>query len=235
MNAVRLFAVAALAAALAAPVGAGGPAGHQGHAGHAGADPDPHAAHRAAVRAAEAAPPEAPADTSAPAVPDVVLVDQDGREVRFPDLVDGRVVAVNFVFTTCTTICPPMGATFGRLQRDLAEGLAERLGEEVHLVSVSVDPVVDTPARLAAWADRFGRRPGWTLLTGERSRVDRVLRALGAFTPEKEDHAPLVLVGDDRTGRWLRVYGLAGPDRVAAALERVTAEDGAAEPAGGAR
>lgn len=176
---------------------------------------DEHAHHRAMLEQGAASNGGAES-VRAPDVPDTVLVDQDGEEVHFyRDLVEDRLVAINFVFTTCTTICPPMGATFGRLQ--------ERLGEDVTLISVSVDPTIDTPARLSSWSAKFGRRPGWTLVTGDKGRVDTVLKALGGFTPEKEDHAPLVLVGNDRTGEWLRVYGLAGPKSIEQALDRVRA------------
>lgn len=204
-----------LAVALAVPLGV--PA-----AVAAGDPPDPHAHHRAQAAAPAPSPAEAAEGAEAvrpPQIPDAILVDQSGREVHFlSDLVADRVVAINFVFTTCTTICPPMGATFGRLQ----ERLGERLGAEVELISVSVDPVIDTPERLRAWGETFGREEGWTLVTGDKGQVDAVLKGLGAFTPEKEDHAPLVLVGNERTGEWLRVYGLAGPKAIEDAIDRVT-------------
>ena len=121
-------------------------------------------------------------------VPDVSLVDQDGKAVHFySDLVKDRVVAMNFVFTTCTTICPPMGATFAKLQKLLA-------GKDVQLISVSIDPATDTPERLKAWAGKFGAGPGWTLVTGDRNEVTRLLKALGVYTAAVGDHSPLVLL-----------------------------------------
>ena len=138
-------------------------------------------------------------------IPDVELVDQDGRKVRFyTDLVKGKVVAVNFVFTTCTTICPPLGATFARVQKELA-------GRDVHLISISVDPATDTPERLKAWAAKFHAAAGWTLLTGPKPKVDELLGALGAATASPSDHTPTVLVGNDAAGQWTRAYGLARP------------------------
>ncbi|HSS78257.1 MAG TPA: SCO family protein [Thermoanaerobaculia bacterium] len=142
-------------------------------------------------------------------VPDVSLIDQDGRPVHFySDLVKDKVVAMNFVFTTCTTICPPMGATFAKLQKLLA-------GKDVHLISVSVDPATDTPERLKAWAGKFGAAPGWTLVTGDRNEVNRLLKALGVFTAGVADHSPLVLLGNDAAHRWTRAYGLAPPAKLA--------------------
>jgi protein SCO1 len=141
-------------------------------------------------------------------IPDVELLDQDGHAVRFyTDLVKGRTVAVNFIFTTCTTICPPLGATFARLQRELGE----RAGRDVHLVSISVDPATDTPERLKAWGAKFHAAAGWTLVTGRKPQVDELLRALGAASASPQDHSPTVLVGNDAKGQWTRAYGLARP------------------------
>ncbi|HEX7317707.1 MAG TPA: SCO family protein [Pyrinomonadaceae bacterium] len=141
-------------------------------------------------------------------IPDVELLDQDGRKVRFyTDLVKGKVVAVNFIFTTCTTICPPLGATFARVQKELGE----RAGRDVHLISISVDPATDTPERLKAWGAKFKAAAGWTLVTGPKPQVDELLRALGAATGSPSDHSPTVLVGNDAVGQWTRAYGLARP------------------------
>ena len=113
-------------------------------------------------------------------IPDLRLLNQKGEEVRFfSDLVADKVVAMNFIFTTCTTVCRPMGAIFAKLQRQLGE----RAGRDVHLISVSVDPVTDRPERLKAWAKQFGAGPGWTQVTGEKSDVDKLLKSLEVFTP----------------------------------------------------
>jgi protein SCO1 len=142
-------------------------------------------------------------------IADVTLVDQDGNDVRFSDLVAGRTVAMNFIFTTCTTICPPMGANFSKLQKLLGEDAT------VEMISISVDPVVDTPQRLKAWGAKFGRAPGWTLLTGSKGEVDRLLKSLQVFTPDKDDHSPIVLLGNAATGEWTRTYGLTAPEQLA--------------------
>ncbi|HKV10617.1 MAG TPA: SCO family protein [Thermoanaerobaculia bacterium] len=153
-------------------------------------------------------------------IPDVPVMDQDGNTVRFySDLVKGKVVAVNFVFTTCTTICPPMGANFARLQKILGE----RAGQGVHLISVSVDPSTDTSERMKAWGAKFGAGPGWTLVTGDRNEITRLLKALGVYTPDINDHSPLVLVGNDPKGQWTRAYGLAAPAKVAELIDGVAA------------
>lgn len=194
---------------------------HAGHGEEHGDHGDDHAAHRAML--------EKGSDTGAEAVsgfdiPDVPVRTQDGDELRFySDLVEGRTVAVNFIFTTCTTICPPMGANFGRLQ----EELGGRLGDDVHLISVSVDPVTDTPPRLKAWAAKFGAREGWTLVTGRRGEIEDLLKALEVFNADIREHSPVVLIGDDARGEWTRAYGLAGPSELAAIVDRVQGNAGA--------
>jgi len=206
-----------LAFALALAVGLAG-------APSAGAQHDEHAAHRAMMQGAAPDPVEEVAGLS---IPDVEVVTQDGETVRFySGLVEDRVVAMNFVFTTCTTICPPMGAIFGQLEKRLGD----RVGRDVQLISVSVDPTTDTPERLSAWAARFGRTPGWTLVTGDKPTVDALLKSLQVFTPDFEDHAPIVLLGNDARDEWTRAYGLAPPERLAEILDELTAGD-----AGGAR
>lgn len=152
-------------------------------------------------------------------VPDVTVLDQNGQRLHFyRDLVQDKVVAINFIFTTCTTVCPPMGAIFGNLQKLMA---APSAGSDVRLISVSVDPVTDTPERLKAWSAKFGARPGWTLVTGDKASIDKLLISLGGFTPDKRDHAPLVLVGNDRTGKWTRMYGLSPAKRIESVIEEM--------------
>lgn len=154
-------------------------------------------------------------------IPDVTLLDQDGREVRFyTDLVKGKVVVINFVFTSCTVVCPPLGANFGRLQYMLGE----RLGRDVHLISVSTDPETDTPARLRDWGARFGAKPGWTLVTGEKAELDRVLLALTGDTTRKGAHSAVVLVGSDARGELTQAYGLAPPARLVKLVEDLSGQ-----------
>jgi cytochrome oxidase Cu insertion factor (SCO1/SenC/PrrC family) len=137
-----------------------------------------------------------------------MLKNQHGKEARFyTDLIKGKLVAINFIFTTCTTICPPMGANFAKLRT--------LVGEDVHLISVSVDPKTDTPERLKTWSEQFQAKSGWTLLTGSRRDVDGLLKALGAFTADKWDHTPVVLIGNEATGQWARANGLAAPTKLA--------------------
>lgn len=153
-------------------------------------------------------------------IPDVRVRTQDGADkLFFSDLVEDKVVAMNFVFTTCTTICPPLGANFGKLQ----ELLGDKAGRDVHLISVSVDPVTDTPERLKAWGDIFGAGPGWTLVTGDKDQITRLLKSLQVFTPDIRDHSPVLIMGNAAENEWTRAYGLAAPTELAGMLEKLVA------------
>lgn len=193
-----------LLAALALPANAAAQDPHQHHQHHAPPPADPDKTEKA----------------DGLKFPEVSLVDQNGRAVDFyDDLVKNRVVAINFIFTSCTTICPPMGATFGQVQKLLGD----RAGRDVHLISVSVDPATDTPERMKTWSQRFGTTQGWTLVTGERNEVTRLLKSLGVYTPNINDHSPLVLVGNDARGEWTRAYGLAAPAKLVELLDGMAA------------
>ncbi|HEU4391351.1 MAG TPA: SCO family protein, partial [Blastocatellia bacterium] len=164
-----------------------------------------------------------PASTKGAVIPDIPVLDQDGRSLHFySDLVKGKTVAINFIFTTCTTICPPLTATFRRVQQELGS----KLGTDVALVSISVDPNTDVPARLKAFSAKFDARPGWTFVTGSKLEIDRLLRSLNAYVPDKIDHTPIVLVINDNVGYWTRSYGLTP----AGTLVKVISEAAARRP-----
>ena len=139
-------------------------------------------------------------------IPDAHLVNHLGEKVHFSELIAGKVVALNFIFTTCTTICPPMGANLTALKREMADKVASG---ELAVLSISIDPVTDTPERLKAWSSKFNPGEGWTLLTGEKSEVDGLLKGLKVFAPLIEEHAPIIIMGKQGTGHWVRTNGLA--------------------------
>ena len=151
-------------------------------------------------------------------LPNVMLVDQDGRSLRlYDDLIKDATVAVNFIFTSCRTICPPMGAQFAAIEKLLAE----RKNSEIRLISISIDPINDTPQRLKEWRDQFHGGENWTLLTGKPDLVETALKAMEVYTAEKTDHSPFVLLGNDRTGQWLRTSGFASPEEILTSLNKL--------------
>ncbi len=166
------------------------------------------------------------ASAQQPRMRETSVLDQDGRKLSFyADLVKGRTVAINFIFTSCTTVCPMLAANFSKVQGDLAEKDAN-----VRLISISVDPVTDTPERLKQFAQRYHAGPGWTLVTGSKGEIDALLGALGISVQDKMEHTPTVLVGNDAAGYWRRVDGLASSDVVLRTLREAAARPVAQSP-----
>ena len=181
---------------------------------------DPHAAHRQKA-------PEQPTAASK-YFTDVELLDQDGKSVRFySDVLKGKTVVVNAFFTTCTSVCPPMNRNMEKIQ----EALGDRVGKDVFLVSVSVDPATDTPPRLKEYAQKFHARPGWTFLTGKKENVDWALYKLGQYVQNKDDHKTVIIIGNERTGLWKKAFGLARADELIAVVNSVADDKG--EPKAG--
>jgi protein SCO1 len=148
-------------------------------------------------------------------VPNAQLINQDGKKVNFHDLIKGKVVALNFIFTTCKTICPPMGVNFTGLKKLMDNKIKSA---ELVMLTLSIDPDTDTPERLKAWSKRFNAGPGWTLLTGKRDNVYELLKSLGVYSAVKEEHAPLVLLGKEGSDNWIRTNGLSDPKQLANTL-----------------
>ncbi len=151
-------------------------------------------------------------------IPDVEVLDQNGNQLRFySDLIKGKTVVINFIFTNCTTICPPLAATFARVQKEMGD----KVGRDVHFISISVDPLTDTPERLKAWGAKFKAGPGWTFVTGDKQEISKLLSALGASVARREDHSPAVIVGNDLKGVWTRTYGLAKTTQMVELIQNV--------------
>jgi protein SCO1/2 len=160
---------------------------------------------------------------------DVELLNQDGKPMRFyTDVLKGKTVVVNAFFTTCTSVCPPMSRNMAKVQ----EALGARVGKDVLLVSISVDPATDTPERLKDYAQKFHAGPGWVFLTGKKENVDWALYKIGQYVEEKNDHQTVWIVGNEATGLWKKAFGLAKSEDLIKIIEDVANDKG--EPRAGA-
>jgi len=149
---------------------------------------------------------------------DVELMDQDGRTLKFyTDVLKGKTVVINALFTSCTNVCPPISRNFERIQ----QALGERLGKDVFLVSITVDPETDTPAKLKDYAQRFHARKGWSFLTGKKENIDAALYKLGQYVEEKSQHKTVIIIGNESTGLWKKAFGLAAAEDLIALVEEV--------------
>ena len=136
-------------------------------------------------------------------LPDVKLIDQYGNKISTATLLEGEdPVMLNFIFTSCTTICPVLSATFSQVQKQYNSELAG-----VKMVSISIDPEYDTPARLKDYAQRYNAQQDWTFLTGDLDTVVELLNAFDAYRGDKMSHTPLTFLRQSNTSPWLRLEG----------------------------
>jgi len=165
-------------------------------------------------------------------VPNVLLRTQHGATVRFyDDLVKGKVVLINFFFTSCTTICPRTTDNLKKVQT----ALGEHLGRDVVMISMSVDPRADTPAVLERYSERYGAKPGWYFVTGRMEDINLVRRRLGVNRDggDKTQHTGLLVYGNDATGQWAATPAMADPAVIARSVLRlVPARPSTARPPG---
>lgn len=170
------------------------------HSAHGDDGDDPHAHHRAMMQ-------QEGYKRSEHEYPlgDFELVDMRGQKTTFKEAVScGKPVMVNFIFTTCTTICPVMSAIFAQVQNELGTE-----SDKVCMVSISIDPGHDTPDRLLTYAERFNAGPQWTFFTGSEKDIIAVQKSVDVYRGNKMNHEPTTLLRRAEGGPWLRVDGIA--------------------------
>jgi len=141
--------------------------------------------------------------------PNVELITHEGKKVRFyDDLIKGKVVAIELMYTTCKYNCPLETARLVQLQKMLGD----RMGKDVFFYSITIEPDIDTPQALKAYAEKYHIGPGWTFLTGKEADIKLISKKLGLDSlPDVNDpdgHTPHLLIGNDATGLWMRNSGL---------------------------
>lgn len=158
------------------------------------------------------------ATLAAPQWPDIEVLDQNGQRHRFvSDLLRGKVVAINFIFTGCATVCPPQTA--------LLRAARERVGaqaRDVRFISISVDPRADSPRELSAYAQRFGidanAQPLWSFVTGRPQDIERLLAAFDIRAGAPQEHASMVWIGNLAAQSWTRQSAVNTPEAIAEGL-----------------
>lgn len=148
--------------------------------------------------------------------PNVQLTTQHGEPVRFyDDLVKGKIVAINLIYTTCKYACPLETARL----RQIYKLLGDRMGKDVFFYSITIDPDHDTPAVLKEYARQYDVGPGWFFLTGNRGDIDQISKRLGLAPPpdptNPDGHIPTLLIGNEVSGQWMRTSALAAPSSLA--------------------
>jgi protein SCO1/2 len=151
--------------------------------------------------------------------PNVPLITQDGKVVRFyDDLLKGKSVAINLIFSNCEDACPLETARLVQLQRLLGD----RVGKDIFLYSITIDPKRDTPEVLKAYAKKFGAGPGWLFLTGKEDDIRLVAKKMGLSsiedTASRDGHGTSLMVGNEPTGQWMRNSAVDNPKFLAATI-----------------
>jgi protein SCO1/2 len=153
------------------------------------------------------------------AIPDLLVLDQNGKERRFySDLIKNKVVVLSFFFTSCVSVCPAMNLALSKLQTNLAD----RLGKDVFIVTVTKDPETDKPPHLKAWGKALGVKPGWTMVTGEPSVIAKIVRDFTGDRLGKDAHNTIFILGSDRTGNWTDISGYATPEELRQQIDTLT-------------
>ncbi|MDH4612552.1 SCO family protein [Pseudomonas sp. BN102] len=162
--------------------------------------------------------------------PDVTLYTQDGRKVKFyDDLIRGKVVTFNMMYTQCTGKCPTMTANLRQLQ----QLLGDRAGRSVFMHSITLQPLLDTPDVLKAYAEKYRIGQGWQFLTGDPEDIEAVRFSLGFYDIDPEidrnltSHTGLVRMGNDNYQRWTMAPALTGSQHILSTLNHVDREWGA--------
>ena len=155
-------------------------------------------------------------------VPSVNLTRDDGKVVRLAEeMNDGRPVVLNFIFTTCSSVCPLLSQVMAQFEHRLG---TDR--DKVHLMSISIDPEEDTPARLRAYAHKFRAGPEWQHYTGTREASIAAQRAFDVYRGEKMEHTPVTLVRAAPGQPWLRIDGFVTPDQLYEQYQRLLMRTG---------
>ncbi len=151
-------------------------------------------------------------------IPDVTLVNQDGKKVQLKSLLEAdHPVIVDFNYGTCTTICPVLSVGFLNLQKKVTAS-----GGKVKLVSITIDPENDNPKILKEYLQRYRAKPGWDFLTGSRADINTVMRAFDAYIPDKMSHYPINIIRSPKDGSWVRLFGIMSSKEFMEEYQQVT-------------
>lgn len=181
----------------------------------ASAAADPHAHHRHMMQSANYE-----RSVHSYQLPDRVLVDNNGQEMSLAQQLDAeKPVMLNFIFTTCTTICPVLSASFYQVRLELGE---EK--QQLQMISITIDPEYDTPERLQTYAERYKADAGWKFLTGEFEDIVAVQKAFDAYRGSKSNHEPLTFIRAPGADSWVRLEGLASASDIVQEYHGLVAE-----------
>lgn len=152
--------------------------------------------------------------------PNVPLLTQDGKAVRFyDDMIKGKVVLIQLVSTDCNKFCSTITSNLVKAQQELQR----QLGDRVVMLSLTVNPELDRPQALRLYARRYGVKKGWHFLTGTRADVDLIRRKLGIYDPDEKstEHLAVLTIGNEPQGQWVAIPALSAPQEIVRTARRM--------------
>lgn len=176
------------------------------------ADIDPHAHHKAMMKNKNSA----KLSTQKYNIPKLTLMDKMGIKTPTDKLFNNdKTVVVNFIFTTCNTICPVMSGTFSQLDKHIA-----KTDKDVELISISIDPEFDTPKVLQDYGNKFKSSDKWSFYTGAREDIIKLQTAFNAYRGSKMNHVPITLLRNANSEEWTRIDGFASSKQLISEIDK---------------
>ena len=153
----------------------------------------------------------------------IEVIDQDGQRLKFyDDVLKDKVVAINFIFTNCQGACPLMTRNL-TLVRDL---LGPEVGDKIHFVTISIDPIRDTPAAMKEFAEaHHADQAAWRFITGDPDDLAAIVKRLGQYNDDVEAHSTLLLAANVRTAHWTKIPPNVPPNGIVERLRLLAEED----------
>lgn len=147
--------------------------------------------------------------------PNYEVISHNGEKYKFyDDLIENKMVVINFIYTNCPDICPLSTARLAEVQRRLGD----RVGRDIFFYSITLDPHNDTPQRLKAYAEAFGVKKGWLFLTGVPQQVATIRYKIGERSRSLSEHRADLVLGNDKNGDWSRNSVMAPPKMLVSAI-----------------
>ena len=153
---------------------------------------------------------------------DLPVIDQNGTTRRFySDVLQDRVVLINFIFSECEGACPLLTGLMNRVR----DQLGELSGRAIRFVSISIDPVNDTPQALKKFAGMHNAdRADWLFLTGDPGHLEYIVKKFGQYNGDRDAHSTLLLAANVATRHWSKITPTTPVEGIAEKLRLLAAE-----------
>jgi protein SCO1/2 len=155
---------------------------------------------------------------------DVSVTDQDGiKKNIYTDMIKDKIVAINFIYTTCKHVCVPMSAVFSGVSNLIK--LKKNNKNNFKLISITLDPKTDTPKKLKVFLKTYGNHSDWSLVSGDSNMIKKLLIEAGVKEEIPLGHTPFTIIGNPATNSWKKIEGIVKPDIIFNKMEELSMLD----------